>query len=768
MTSSNQKEVIREWLKRRAKSVVKRILILRGMHKKKGRLEYRDDRPTIVVVSHEASETGAPILALNICSGLKNRANIIVILLKRGKLENKFLENCVALLQKKRGPMFDRLLIDQLNRITRNKAPKYAIINSIVSAEYIQPLRSSGIPTLTLIHEFSSYIRPLNQLGNVAIWSDKLIFSSKLTLQSVIDNFPSLLESKVQILPQGRCKTINNKMEDAVNKSRDEAKDFLDKLQDDELLILGAGQIQPRKGVDLFISVADQVRQYSTGKKYRFAWIGSGYDPINDYGVSIWLEDQINRSGLSEIVSMLENSPSYIDLIKRTDIFLVTSRLDPFPNVAIDALSAGKPVLCFEKACGVSDLLEQDEILNENLIVQYLRTDDMARKVSYLINNSNIRKTIGSICYSKAKSWFDMKDYVCKLDRLGTDISNEEKHLKKQEEYLKSYRIIDESYFCGKISNKRNKIEEQYLRSWRTGLNPRKPFPGFHPGIYKEIYMRGDEQALYDPLVHYLKSERPQGPWNNETITPIGNSSKTNEMTVGIHVHIYYPELVQQIFKAISLNSSNTELIISTHLQSIQEVVDEKAKEFDINIVETFLTPNRGRDLGPLLTDIGRLLDSNYEIHGHFHTKKSVHLANHQSNKWRDFLISNLIGNTKVPMADIIISKMKSEPDIGLVFADDPHCAGWDKNIDEGVKLLKKLNIDKVPYTFNFPIGTMFWAKRGALRPLYNLGLKWEDYPDEPIDTDGTLLHAIERLIPMVAESQGYRYCTTNIPGCNR
>ena len=90
MTSSNKKDVIREWLKRTAKSVVKRILILRGMHKKKGRLEYRDDKPTIVVVSHEASETGAPILALNICSGLKNRANIIVILLKRGKLENKF------------------------------------------------------------------------------------------------------------------------------------------------------------------------------------------------------------------------------------------------------------------------------------------------------------------------------------------------------------------------------------------------------------------------------------------------------------------------------------------------------------------------------------------------------------------------------------------------------------------------------------------------------------------------------------------------------
>ena len=30
------------------------------------------------------------------------------------------------------------------------------------------------------------------------------------------------------------------------------------------------------------------------------------------------------------------------------DIFLLSSRLDPFPNVAIDAMLAGLPVVCFE------------------------------------------------------------------------------------------------------------------------------------------------------------------------------------------------------------------------------------------------------------------------------------------------------------------------------------------------------------------------------------------------------------------------------------
>ena len=78
------------------------------------------------------------------------------------------------------------------------------------------------------------------------------------------------------------------------------------------------------------------------------------------------------------------------------------------------------------------------------------------------------------------------------------------------------------------------------------------------------------------------------------------------------------------------------------------------------------------------------------------------------------------------------------------------------------------MSIDSLPKQFNFPIGSMFWAKKGALKPLYDLKMEWTDYPVEPIENDGTILHAIERLIPIVAESEGYRYALTNIPGVNR
>ena len=52
-----------------------------------------------------------------------------------------------------------------------------------------------------------------------------------------------------------------------------------------------------------------------------------GYDPINDYSVSIWLEDQIIRSGQEEQITILESSIYYHDLIERANLFLL-SRLD--------------------------------------------------------------------------------------------------------------------------------------------------------------------------------------------------------------------------------------------------------------------------------------------------------------------------------------------------------------------------------------------------------------------------------------------------------
>ena len=51
----------------------------------------------------------------------------------------------------------------------------------------------------------------------------------------------------------------------------------------------------------------------------------------------------------------------------------------------------------------------------------------------------------------------------------------------------------------------------------------------------------------------------------------------------------------------------------------------------------------------------------------------------------------------------------------------------------------------------------MFWAKTDALKKLFEHGWKYEDFPEEPLPIDGTISHAIERVLGYVAQDAGYK-----------
>ena len=48
----------------------------------------------------------------------------------------------------------------------------------------------------------------------------------------------------------------------------------------------------------------------------------------------------------------------------------------------------GKPMICFDKACGIASLFKTDQELSSSLISGYLDTDEMANKAIDLIQNA--------------------------------------------------------------------------------------------------------------------------------------------------------------------------------------------------------------------------------------------------------------------------------------------------------------------------------------------------------------------------------------------
>lgn len=106
---------------------------------------------------------------------------------------------------------------------------------------------------------------------------------------------------------------------------------------------------------------------------------------------------------------------------------------------------------------------------------------------------------------------------------------------------------------------------------------------------------------------------------------------------------------------------------------------------------------------------------------------------------------------------------------MGLVFPEDPFICGWGKNLEFAQTLVKRLKLKvSLPKAIEFPVGNMFFARPDALRPLLNANFTFEDFPIEPVPIDGTMLHAIERMIAIICENQGYGWRTTLVQGVTR
>jgi lipopolysaccharide biosynthesis protein len=274
---------------------------------------------------------------------------------------------------------------------------------------------------------------------------------------------------------------------------------------------------------------------------------------------------------------------------------------------------------------------------------------------------------------------------------------------------------------------------------------------------------------VVNPLAHYIRSGKPAGPWSHAVIRPDDIDHATivgAQPRTALHVHFHYPELCGELLGLIARNRARADLLLTTNSPEKAKLLEEATTGYDRGKVLIRLVPNRGRDVGPFVTAFGEHILENYDLVAHLHSKRSLFLSDRLiGERWRGFIWQNLVGGQH-PMMDVVIGRMMKDPMLGLVFPDDPHLSDWDHNLPIAEQLARRMGM-RLPLQpfFDFPVGTMFWARTVALAPLFRLGLAWDDYPKEPVPIDGTILHALERLLPFVARHTGYGYATTHVPG---
>lgn len=113
-------------------------------------------------------------------------------------------------------------------------------------------------------------------------------------------------------------------------------------------LLLGAGHADLRKGFDLFLAAARVARGAV------FAWAGD-----IDATLAAALAPEIaalEKAGRLRLLGLREDMPA---LMNAADALALTSREDPYPSVALEALATGLPVAAFAGTGGIPTLLAE-------------------------------------------------------------------------------------------------------------------------------------------------------------------------------------------------------------------------------------------------------------------------------------------------------------------------------------------------------------------------------------------------------------------------
>jgi glycosyltransferase involved in cell wall biosynthesis len=732
-------------------------------------------RQTILLIAHESSRTGAPILVLNLARRLGQIYNVVLLALEDGDLVEELRSSCSALIGPLSRASWHEAEARPLARsIFAHYDISYVIANSIEARPFVPAFADHFVPVVMLMHEFASYTRPKATMKRALDWSSEIVFSTTLTADSARAVHPALAGRDLIVMPQGKCDLPSSKP--ALSRSA-ELNAFIRAAKEaSAFVVLGCGSVHIRKGTDLFFAAAAAISALNPKAKLLFLWIGHGYAPESDTAFSCYLAEQINRSHLSDKVAIISAVDDLDAAYDAADVLFLSSRLDPMPNVAIDAALLGKPVICFEGASGFAEMLLKDPTTRD-LVVPYLDSHAAAEVMLDLASDQTRRNRVATAIKGIAESNFDMERYVARIDELGRKAMLDLAPRRADHATILDDDLFDELIYAPDASfcATRDDHVRTFVNGWAAvgttrsaATNPyfRRPFPGFHPQIYAEVNFPAGEQRKINPLAHYIRTGRPKGPWLCRVLSPSAHppQSPAKRERAILHAHFYYPELAADLVQKLGANLRNCDLLVTTDSDDKAADLETTLRDYALGDVRIEVVPNRGRDFGPLL-GLGSELLGKYDVVGHVHGKRSVSTDETMGNSWREFLWQHLIGDV-YPMADFILDHFSREKDLGLVFANDPHLPDWDGNRTIAEDVVHRMGIDEpLPNFFEFPVGTMFWARPEALKPLFDLGLKWEDYPEEPVPYDGTILHALERLLPFAAKRAGFGFAVTHVAG---
>ncbi len=370
------------------------------------RINVRQPENAVVVVSHDARTGGASHLALHICRVLHEvlGKDVFTILLDGGPLTGEFerYSQVYSIDLKDTSPPEQVEIADGLVAQMQAQGLSQCIANTTLSGSLLPILKEHGFRVVTLIHELPTSIALLNSVKsaqNIVRCSDRIVFPADFVRGQFLQAYGPREENAV-VRPQGLYRTIPDGMARAEARGRIRSKI---RAHDNATIVIGCAYGDLRKGVDVFVEVGRRLLVRGPGLDVHLVWIGDV-----DAQLKRWLEHDMRVLQSEDHLHILGYVEDPLPIFLGADVFLLTSREDPFPAVVPMAMDAEVPVVAFDKAGGIRELLSG----GRGIIVPYLDVEAMVNAVADLIRNPNQRDVVVKRAKAAVDQELGFSDYV--------------------------------------------------------------------------------------------------------------------------------------------------------------------------------------------------------------------------------------------------------------------------------------------------------------------------------------------------------------------
>lgn len=376
-------------------------------------LELSGVRRPWLLVTHETHRTGAPLIALSIARWIAEAHESTPLTLCLGEEGVLFKEFATL------GPAVGDLGVlgdgaelhfqkirEELAALRRICHPR-ALVNSLCSAPLARELAAAGFEVVSLVHEYP-FVFSDRAAREMLDHSAELVFPCLDVRREFARRFgePPV---PTHVHPQGVV--VTPPVEGSAQAWKMETG-----MPPGARVVLACGTADLRKGFDWFCDFAlGFLRHSPIAATTHFVWLGKCADEALVFHSML----PLRLAGLESNVHLVGERADPATILAAADVFLMCSRIDPFPNVVLEALALGVPVVGFDHGQGCAGLVEESGF---GTVVPAGDHGRAREAIEWYLENDNRRAEIRQRAPAWIKARFRVDVYASTIaERLGFD-----------------------------------------------------------------------------------------------------------------------------------------------------------------------------------------------------------------------------------------------------------------------------------------------------------------------------------------------------------